>query len=165
MRQVAYYKKNKKRSIELTSLLDLLFVMIFVSLLQQKEIVPAKTETKEPEKIVYDISATFNFYPTEHNRGAAKGSFIMSGKFDRKKRTLSLGGVGWIDRPKDYEMVPLSGTLDESLNVFTGRIEAIDCKSFTLKREAKRETTPISGEWRGTYDCAQGMTGLTLSIE
>lgn len=164
------YKRPRRTVVELTSLLDLLFVMIFVSLIQQKEITPvAVTETKVEEvkevKTLFNLSANFNFYSTSQSPGLPSGSYIMQGNYDSTTGRLQLGGVGWIERPKDYDMVPLSGTIDESQNVFTGQIEAIGCETFTLERVNKLSTTPVSGEWKGTYSCSQGMTGLTLTIK
>lgn len=170
------YKRPKRTAIELTSLLDLLFVMIFVSLIQQKEVKKAeptpvkevKVEKPVPQKPVqvnFSITATFNFYKTSQNPNLPSGSYVMQGSYNSKSGELKLGGVGWVNRPANYDMVPLSGKIDASQNIFTGSIESIGCKTFTLKRESKESTTPISGEWKGTYDCSQGMTGLTLTIQ
>ena len=50
MAQARTYKKMKKTTVQLTSLLDLLFVMIFVSLIQNKTLdVKVQTKTKEPK--------------------------------------------------------------------------------------------------------------------
>ena len=56
------YKRPKKSVVSLTSLLDLLFVMIFVSLIQQKAVVPTNTKAKtktptkaKPVKVNYSI--------------------------------------------------------------------------------------------------------------
>lgn len=167
------YKRPKRQAVSLTSLLDLLFVMIFVSLIQQKSL---KTEApvvakKEPTKVakpaqsVFNIKATFNFYGTNQNPSLPSGKFIMTGRYSKKDGALNLGGLAWIERPPQYDMVPLSGIIDAGKGTFRGRVEAIGCKEFTLERKLKRSTTPISGEWVGTYSCSQGKTGLTLTIE
>lgn len=169
------YKRPKRQAVSLTSLLDLLFVMIFVSLIQQKA-APVK-EVKKPiaakskaapkpvQKTNFEIKATFNFYGTNSNPSLPSGKYIMAGRYDRKDGSLKLGGIAWIQRPARYDMVPLSGTIDASSGVFQGRVESVGCKKFTLSRKLKRNKTPISGEWVGTYSCSQGMTGLTLTIE
>lgn len=164
------YRRPKKVVVSLTSLLDLLFVMIFVSLIQQKEITPKAEVKSKPvaEKRVqtnFDIKATFNFYGTTENANLPSGKFIMAGQFNKNSKELSLGGVAWIERPPKYDMVPLSGKIDPQTGTFVGRVEAIGCKQFTLSRKLKRSETPISGEWVGHYDCAQGKTGLTLTIQ
>ncbi len=181
------YKRPKRQAVSLTSLLDLLFVMIFVSLIQQKTIPEMKQTEKKPTKTVaqkpvakpvpkvtkakpsqpksYSIEATFNFYGTQSNPNLPSGKYIMNGKWDRKSGKLSLGGVAWIQRPPRYDMVPLSGTMDDKAGVFQGRVESVGCKTFILNRRLKRSRTPISGEWVGTYSCSQGKTGLTLTIE
>lgn len=175
------YKRPKRQAVSLTSLLDLLFVMIFVSLIQQKTI-PQMKEQKVAEKPkappapkvakpapqqpkTYSLEATFNFYGTQSNPNLPSGKYIMNGKWDRESGKLTLGGVAWIERPPRYDMVPLSGKMDAAAGTFTGRIEAIGCKEFVLNRRLKRNRTPISGEWVGTYSCSQGKTGLTLTIQ
>lgn len=166
------YKRPKRQAVSLTSLLDLLFVMIFVSLIQQKtvsdKVKPAKkTPTPVVKKTpsVFQLQATFNFYGTKENPSLPSGKYIMSGTFKPESKKLNLGGVAWIERPPQYDMVPLSGSIDSEKGIFTGRVESIGCKQFTLKRMIKRDKTPISGEWVGDYSCSQGKTGLTLTIE
>jgi hypothetical protein len=171
------YKRPKRQAVSLTSLLDLLFVMIFVSLIQQKaaptpkETPVAKTKTKTQakptpkKKTFFNIKATFNFYGTSGNAALPSGKYIMAGSYKRNDGSLSLGGIAWIQRPPQYDMVPLSGKIDASSGTFRGRVEAVGCKEYTLTRKLKRSATPISGEWVGTYDCSQGRTGLTLTIE
>lgn len=180
------YRRPRKQAVSLTSLLDLLFVMIFVSLLQQKtaptkaepkkvvskpKVVEAKKDTPKPKKpappvkVVHSIRATFNFYGTNSNPSIPNGSFLMSGQYNSKDGRLELGGMAWITRPKNYDMVPLSGTIDPKTGVFKGRVEFIGCKEFTLKRKIQEKGSPISGEWVGSYDCSQGETGLTLTIQ
>jgi hypothetical protein len=176
------YKRPKRQAVSLTSLLDLLFVMIFVSLIQQKAaptpkekpVAKARVEVKKEESIVkkpvpeknnYTIKATFNFYGTNANASLPSGKYIMAGSYKKDDGSLNLGGIAWIERPARYDMVPLSGKIDAASGSFRGRVEAIGCKEFTLTRKLKRKATPISGEWVGTYSCSQGTTGLTLTIE
>ena len=183
------YKGPKKQAVQLTSLLDLLFVMIFVSLIQQKEVtqkspeemaqtpikkvetpivtkkVTPKPEPKKPVQTLFTVTATFNFYGTDSNPNIPNGSYIMSGSFDKNSGDLKLGGVGWIKRPTHYDMVPLSGVIDQSLKYFKGRIQFQGCQEFILERKTSENTTPISGSWVGSYNCSQGSTGLTLTIK
>ena len=178
MQIIKPYKRPRRTAVELTSLLDLLFVMIFVSLMQQKnvtetpppvvKVVTEETQTTKaatPQKVNFSITATFNFYGTAQNPNLPRGSYVMQGTYSTKTKELKLGGVGWLERPESYDMVPLSGVINESGTLFTGRIEFIGCEKFTLKRESKGSASPLSGEWKGSYDCSQGLTGLTLSIE
>lgn len=177
------YKRLKKSTVQLTSLLDLLFVMIFVSLMQQKTAptkeaptpapvpTPVARATPEARPTVvatpthYSIQAKFNFYATPSNPGIPKGIYLMQGSYDMKTGKLQLGGVSWLERPTNYDMVPLSGEINPNLETFVGRIEFQGCKKFTLQRVKKGSGSPISGEWKGTYDCTQGDTGLTLTID
>lgn len=181
------YKRTKKTTIQLTSLLDLLFVMIFVSLIQQKTTpemmkqikkkpgtithiktkkkVKTKKVTKPTPALSYTIDATFHFHPTATNRNIPSGKYQMKGSFDEKTRKLQLGGVSWIDRPKNYDMVPLSGTIEKTGKVFMGRVEFPGCQQFTLKKSQSSGSKSISGVWEGIYNCSQGETGLTLTIQ
>lgn len=177
------YRGPKKQAVQLTSLLDLLFVMIFVSLIQQKEVTPAnKEDIKKPivtkkvepkvekpvpvEKTMFTVRSTFNFYATNSTPNIPNGSYIMSGSYDKNTGELKLGGVGWIKRPKHYDMVPLSGKIDQLEKFFKGRIEFQGCEEFILERKTKGTSdSPISGDWVGTYSCSQGSTGLTLTIQ
>lgn len=183
------YKRLKKSTVQLTSLLDLLFVMIFVSLMQQKATptkedpkpvpTPVAKATPKVEKVekvevtptvvatptYYSIQAKFNFYATQSNPSVPNGIYLMQGSYDMKTGKLQLGGVSWLQRPTNYDMVPLSGEINTNLETFVGRIEFQGCKQFTLQRLKKGNGSPISGEWKGTYDCTQGDTGLTLTID
>ncbi len=177
------YKRLKKSTVQLTSLLDLLFVMIFVSLMQQKSATSeqAQAPTPVPTPVVqatpevrptvvstptyYSLQAKFNFYATPSNPGLPTGTYLMQGSYDMKTGRLQLGGVSWLERPTNYDMVPLSGEINPNLETFVGRIEFQGCKKFTLSRVKKGNGSPISGEWKGTYDCTQGETGLTLTID
>lgn len=182
------FKRAKKGAVQLTSLLDLLFVMIFVSLLQQKEVTPApmaktkvKVETKIVEKvvekiiykerqpktekkIVHSVKADFYFYSVQGQQFS--GKYLMEGIYNNETGNINLGSVKWIDRPAfDIGMVPLSGTISKDKSSFTGRVEFTGCKEFSLKRvTVEKGASKISGQWKGTYTCAQGQTGLTLTI-
>lgn len=183
-------KRLKKPTVQLTSLLDLLFVMIFVSLIQSKEApkkpepktkatktqaskpspkAQTKTESKEVKKkaqpVQYSITASFHFYAPQSNPGLPEGKYAMQGRYNRKTGELKLGGLGWLERPKGYDMVPLGGKIKAGSDIFRGRIEFQECEAFTLQRTQKSGQTPISGTWKGQYVCSQGETGLTLTIE
>ena len=99
------FKRSRKGAVSLTSLLDLLFVMIFVSLLQQKEISPTqsdpvvtKTEVKIvekiipekviPEKILSNINSTFEFYSLSGTQ--FRGKFSMEGLYNSETGNLNL---------------------------------------------------------------------------
>lgn len=184
MNSTRVYKKSKKQTVQLTSLLDLLFVMIFVSLIQQKEVVKptpkpvkkpvAKVQAKpkpkkivktppKPQPVIVSTRATFHFYATPSNPSVPEGKFLMSGIFSNKDNTLNLGGLSWIKRPANFDMVGLKGTFDDSFSSFTGRVELIGCQRFTLRKESGGDKQ--KGVWKGTYNCSQGDTGLTLTIE
>jgi hypothetical protein len=173
-------RRYKRPVVQLTSLLDLLFVMIFVSLMQTKGAPPKAAETpKEAPKVETPapapkeaiqtgkiaVNATFNFFAPASNPGLPEGSYAMEGTFNQDTGFLQLGGVEWLNRPANYEMVPLKGTIDSAREVFTGNIEFPDCREFTLKRITKGSGSPIAGKWKGSYVCSQGETGLILTFQ
>lgn len=180
-------RRFKRPTVQLTSLLDLLFVMIFVSLIQSKEMpkeaqsepAPAPVQESKPKPVEqakpepapkpkpaqYSVTATFHFYESPSNPGLPEGKYAMQGSYNRKSGELKLGGLGWLERPSGYDMVPLSGEIKEGSDIFRGRIEFQQCETFTLQRTKKSGQTPISGTWKGQYVCSQGDTGLTLTIE
>lgn len=170
------FKRAKKGAVSLTSLLDLLFVMIFVSLLQQKEISPNPTETKpvakspveikpKPvEKILMSVNSTFEFYSLGGQQ--FRGSFLMEGLYNKSTGNLNLAPSKWIVKPPfDIGMVPLSGKISSDKMTFTGRVEFQGCKTFRLNRVEVKPGTPIAGLWKGNYTCSQGTTGLNLTIK
>jgi hypothetical protein len=177
------FRRYKKPVVQLTSLLDLLFVMIFVSLMQTKVSptkaepipVPEKTVVAEAPQILESkpipqpkripLSASFSFYPSVNSPGIPSGEFKMEGVFDERNGKLQLGGVSWVKRPQDYDMVPLVGEINQDRNLFTGKIEFPGCEEFTLRRTSVLSGSPLAGAWVGTYTCSQGSTGLTLKIE
>lgn len=169
-------RRYKRPVVQLTSLLDLLFVMIFVSLMQTKGTPPKAAESPKVEPKVeapkevaptgkIAVSATFNFFAPASNPGLPEGSYAMEGTFNQDTGFLQLGGVEWLNRPANYEMVPLKGTIDSAREVFTGNIEFPDCREFTLKRISKGSGSPIAGKWKGSYVCSQGETGLILTFQ
>ena len=177
-------RKRKKPTIQLTSLLDLLFIMIFISLLQTKEmptatereqettqkVVEKPTEIEEAkestESPILQITAIFHFHSTPENPEVPTGTFAMQGEFNSTDGTLSLGGVSWINRPSGYDMIPLHGVISQDQRELTGRIEFPGCEEFTLRRTSLiSSSSPISGSWEGVYRCTQGTTGLSLTIQ
>jgi hypothetical protein len=166
---------RKRPTVQLTSLLDLLFVMIFISLLQDKAPpvptpVPVETVvTETPKEAVaptqFSLTAVFHFFPVQANLDAQTGTFAMAGKYDQTTGELMLGGVSWIQRPEGYDMVPLSGRVMANENDFTGRVDFPGCQVFSLRRTSQSGSTPISGTWEGTYTCSQGQTGLLLTVQ
>ena len=160
-------KRSRKATVQLTSLLDLLFVMIFISLMQSKNVpVTQKKEQTKVSKIapnpIVSIGAVFKFYPTASNPSIPSGSYRMQGTYNNKTGELRLGGLQWIDRPAGYDMVPLSGVINLTRHEFSGSIEFQDCEKFILKRQGAG--SDYKGSWQGSYFCFQGETGLTLEL-
>lgn len=169
-------RRLKRGTVQLTSLLDLLFVMIFISLMQTKIVPPVievppvvveekKTEQAKPRPTKVPATAIFHFYAPASNPRVPTGTYAMEGTFDAKDGSLRLGGVSWINRPAGYDMVPLSGVISSDGATFTGRIEFQGCEVFTLRRTSQLSHSFIAGKWEGSYFCTQGETALTLTIQ
>lgn len=172
-------KRLKRGTVQLTSLLDLLFVMIFISLLQTKmmppvieappvvaqEPKPTAPKPTAPKSTKVSVTAIFHFFAPASNPRLPTGTYAMQGSFDAKDGSLALGGVSWINRPPGYDMVPLKGEISSDGTTFTGRIEFQGCEVFTLRRTSQISQSFIAGKWEGSYFCTQGETGLTLTIQ
>ena len=174
------YKKSKKTTVQLTSLLDLLFVMIFLSLIQQKQVVPVKKEqpkavkkevvkpkakpAPKPVPKMIDVKAVFSFYPTTKTRmNDVSGEYLMEGVFVTNSGKLTLYGVKPINLNPNIAMVPLNGKINADKTIYSGIVDSIGCDKFSLKRVSTG--SGIRGKWVGKYSCAQGETGLTLTIK
>lgn len=58
------------------------------------------------------IEATFNFFPSQQNTKAKSGSFSLSGRFS-EDGSFNLQPKAWINRPKGYRMVGMSGKISD----------------------------------------------------
>ncbi len=169
-------RRKQKRVVELTALLDLLFMMVFISLAQSKQVPPKveaaevkvesikETKPKEPQGRVA-VEAIFHFHGSAANPNIPEGKYRMEGTFNYDTGSLHLGGSSWIQRPPNYDMVPLSGMINHERDLFKGAIEFPHCNQFTLRKVSSSGASPVSGVWKGEYNCSQGDTGLTLTIE
>ena len=112
-------KSIKRPAVQLTSLLDLLFMMVFISLLQTKNVnsnqsvakatpTPIPTSipapTKLPEKTSEVLRGIFRFYPLDNPQGDPRGSFQVQGSYFFAKKSFSLGGTQWIERPATFQL-------------------------------------------------------------
>lgn len=65
-------------------------------------------------------------------------------------------------------MVGISGATPgfEGVNTFRGSVSNSVCGTFLLHRPAvSPDEAAVAGKWKGTYACAQGLSGLTLTIK
>jgi hypothetical protein len=112
------------------------------------------------------LTAYFDFYPVTSNPTVPSGSFSMSGSYNAKGVTLT--PVKWLVAPAGYETVGLSGFTPgfKGVNTFRGSITVSGCASFLLHRPVVApDEAAAAGKWKGTYACAQGVSGLTLTIK
>jgi hypothetical protein len=112
------------------------------------------------------LAAYFDFYPVTAYPKVPSGSFLMTGSYNAKGVTLT--PVKWLVAPADYGMVGLSGDTPgfQGVNTFRGSISNSACGTFLLHRLAVApDEAAAAGKWKGTYACAQGLSGLTLTIK
>jgi hypothetical protein len=117
------------------------------------------------ESLVRSVKAIFQFSSTSYSPNVPSGSFSMGGAFDERSRVLDLKGISWIERPENYDMVPLKGKINAAGTSFTGRVAYEGCKEFVLKRTKKEDHNSYSGKWEGSYICGQGVTSLVLTVK
>ncbi|MFC0316235.1 serine/threonine-protein kinase [Gordonia phosphorivorans] len=80
------------------------------------------------------VNATFAFGPTPQNPDTEPGSFQMAGV--RLGDDVMFSPLRWIDRPGDYEMVPmqLDGPFTADTTRLTGRILSPGCGAISVRR-------------------------------
>ncbi len=84
-----------------------------------------------------NLAARFEFSAHPSNPGVPSGSFTLAGRFEAKTGEITLTPVSWIDRPPDYQMVPLSGRVRDGGRAIAGRVLTEGCSSFSVERAAK----------------------------
>jgi hypothetical protein len=107
-----------------------------------------------------------DFYPVLSNPSVPSGSILATGSYNAKGVTIT--PVKWLVEPPGYEMVGLSGATPgaKGVNTFRGSISNSACGTFLLHRPAAApDEAAATGKWKGTYACAQGLSGLTLTIK
>ena len=85
------------------------------------------------------VTATFHFWPRQDTRIKASGRFSMRGTIDPQGR-LRLEPDRWIDRPDEYAMVGLVGTVYAGQNgdkdVMLGDVTGLSsCSTWAAKRK------------------------------
>jgi hypothetical protein len=82
------------------------------------------------------LNVVFEFhFPGSTTHPAADGSYRMHGAYDAKSRQLRLKGEQWIDRPTDYVMVDLAGTVNASGAINGTLTGAPQCTAFSVTRD------------------------------
>ena len=108
-----------------------------------------------------DLDAIMEFYEVDSNPGVPAGAFAMEGT--NGESGIELAGTEWIEEPDGYTMGGLTAeAVEGEVEHLEGVADSEGCTTFSLDRTS---TEPwYVGEWKGGYDCGQGMTGLTLTI-
>lgn len=110
------------------------------------------------------VGAAWAFYPVEGGSGES-GMYHMEGTYE--DGLLSLEGTDWAEgqQPEGYSMTPLEADLSERTDteLIEGQVVHEQCDTFSVERTNVKPW--YDGTWEGEYHCAQGKTGLTLTIE
>jgi hypothetical protein len=110
-----------------------------------------------------DVGASFEYFPEDGNADVATGSYTMSGS--SSDGALALEGQEWLEQGGDYSMVGLQADVDgrSDTGALEGTVVGDGCSAFSLERVSTELW--FVGAWEGAYGCAQGVTGLTLTVE
>jgi len=94
--------------------------------------------------------ALFHFYGLPENPGVPEGCFSMSGFFDPASGALNLTAGAWIVRPHNFMTANVSGNLDPTGQIFTGRILGpAGCTNIVMARTPSPRPLPNA--------CARGL--------
>lgn len=110
-----------------------------------------------------DVGASFEYFPAAGNPDVATGSYTMTGT--SSDGALALEGHEWLEQGGDYSMVGLQADVGDrpDTEALEGTVVGDGCSTFSLDRVSTDMW--YVGAWQGAYGCAQGVTGLTLTIE
>lgn len=112
------------------------------------------------------VSVTEDTYPVPANPTVPQGSDYARGTLSGT--TIHLKEVAWRVRPaSDWVLGSFLGTLPASgARVFKGTVTGTGCTTFSVHRTAlPPAASAAAGTWNGTYTCAQGLTGLRLTVK
>jgi hypothetical protein len=110
-----------------------------------------------------DVGASFEYFPEGGNPDVATGSYTMTGT--NADGALALEGDEWLEQGGNQSMVGLQADADGRSDTETleGTVVGDGCSTFSLDRVSTDMW--YVGAWKGAYGCAQGVTGLTLTID
>ncbi|AKF05026.1 hypothetical protein [Sandaracinus amylolyticus] len=80
------------------------------------------------------VSATFSFYAVPENPDVPSGSYTMTGLLSATSEVVQLVPERWVQQPRGYVMVAMSGTFDVAQGVMRGRVDGPGCTEFQLRR-------------------------------
>jgi hypothetical protein len=81
-----------------------------------------------------EISGTFRFYPTPRNQNVPKGSYRITGQYDRETKRILINPGAWIDHPKDFYNAIMIGRFDPARKIFSGLFQGVTgCTSFEAR--------------------------------
>ncbi len=109
-----------------------------------------------------DVGASFEYFPEGGNPDVATGSYTMTGT--NADGALALEGNEWLVQGDDA-MVGLEAEVGDrsDTEALEGTVVGDGCSTFSLDRVSTDMW--FVGSWEGAYGCAQGVTGLTLTID
>jgi hypothetical protein len=112
------------------------------------------------------VAVTEDIYPVPANADVPPGSADARGTLSGT--TARLAGVAWRVQPaSDWVLANFIGTVPApGANTFSGTTAGPGCTTFRVQRAAgSPAASTAAGTWTGTYTCAQGLTGLQLTIK
>lgn len=112
------------------------------------------------------VAVTEDTYPVPANPTVPRGSDYARGTLSGT--TVHLKEVAWRVKPaSDWVLGSFYGTLPaQGVSGFKGTVTGTGCTTFSVHRTAGPPgASAAAGTWTGTYICAQGLTGLRLTVK
>lgn len=81
-----------------------------------------------------EVVATFSFYGVPENPTVPAGRYLLRGILHSGTGVVSLAPDRWLEQPRGYVMVGMTGLFDLEAGVMQGRIDNERCGPFDLRR-------------------------------
>jgi hypothetical protein len=111
------------------------------------------------------VPVTESIYPVPANPDVPRGSTVARGTLSGT--TARLTELAWRVQPaSDWALGSFKGAVPApGASTFSGTVTGPGCTTFSVQRMAgPPAASTVAATWTGTYTCAQGLTGLRLTI-
>jgi serine/threonine-protein kinase len=81
------------------------------------------------------IAAVFEFFPLPGTLSIPRGSFNMSGEYDRADGSIRLRSGSWVQRPLGFQSHDIEGQIEPNGEGISGRVLTTGCAHFVLARK------------------------------
>lgn len=125
-------------------------------------------------KIRIDISQSSElgyFYGVANIDNGTSGTYSFNGEIDFTTGEVSFEGTDWMNNPSGFGFARFEGTLNGSLDRYSGLIDGNSSKRFVLKKTSKKpkkyaiKTRDLIKTFYGEYDGSQGSVVVRRNME